>query len=237
MIFHNCHNGGVLDRDLLADSPLAVAPRLLGARLTSTLGGAVVSVEVSEVEAYLGELDPGSHAYRGRTPRNQVMFGPAGHLYVYFTYGMHWCANVVTGAEGSASGVLLRAGRVVEGLETARARRPAARTDRDLARGPARLASCLGITGDMDGHDLATEPITLELPAARVGGVSTGPRVGVAGPGGHPEDYPWRYWIDGDPTVSVYRAAVPRSRKKRPGPAATPGAGRGVDRARGKLGG
>ncbi|MGL5862253.1 MAG: DNA-3-methyladenine glycosylase, partial [Phycicoccus sp.] len=114
---------------------LEVAPSLLGCRLVH----AGVTVRLTEVEAYAGEDDPGSHAFRGRTPRTEVMFGPAGRLYVYFTYGMHWCANVVTGVPGRASAVLLRAGEVVDGVDLARQRRPGA-SDRDLARGPARLA-------------------------------------------------------------------------------------------------
>ena len=204
--------GVMLDRDLLSRPSLVVAPRLLGARLTSTLDGARVTVEITEVEAYQGAEDPGSHAYRGQTARNTVMFGPAGHLYVYFTYGMHWCANVVTGTAGTASGCLLRGARVVEGIDVARARRPAATKDRDLARGPARLASALGITGAWGGHDLAIEPLRLELPQRPAVEVRTGPRVGLAGPGGDGENYPWRFWVAGDPTVSVYRPAVARKR-------------------------
>src|SRR3954466_5737888 len=108
-----------------------VAPQLLGARVVSELGGEHVVVRLTEVEAYMGEDDPGSHAFRGPTPRTRIMFGEAGFLYVYFTYGMHWCANVVCGPVGSASAVLLRAGEVVEGREAARSRRPSARADAD----------------------------------------------------------------------------------------------------------
>ena len=125
---------------LLAGPVLDVAPRLLGAVLRHR----EVAVRITEVEAYDGPSDPGSHAAHGRTARNAVMFGPPAHLYVYFTYGMHHCCNVVCGPEGTAAAVLLRAGEVVDGLEVARARRPAARTDRDLARGPARLCGALG---------------------------------------------------------------------------------------------
>ena len=203
----------MLDRDLLSQRSVDVAPLLLGARLTSTVDGVRVTVELTEVEAYQGIEDPGSHAYRGMTARTRVMFGPPGHLYVYFTYGMHWCANVVTGTDGIASAVLLRAGRVVEGVDAARERRPALRTERDLARGPARLASCLGITGTLGGHDLALAPVTLALPDLPASGVRTGPRVGVAGPGGDAAQYPWRFWIGGDRTVSVYRPAVARKPK------------------------
>jgi DNA-3-methyladenine glycosylase len=170
-----------------------------------------VTVRLTEVEAYAGQQDPGSHAFRGPTPRTQVMFGPPGHAYVYFTYGMHWCLNVVTGPEGVASAVLLRAGEVVDGLDAARARRPGS-SDRDLCRGPARLTRALGVTGELTGTDLldAGSPLRLVLqdpPAASA--VEAGPRVGVAGEGGV---RPWRFWLAGDPTVSVYRPGVRRRR-------------------------
>lgn len=189
-------------RGALEGPVLEAAPRLLNA----VLRHGDVAVRLTEVEAYDGAEDPGSHAFRGRTRRNAVMFGPAGHLYCYFTYGMHVCCNVVCGPEGRASAVLLRAGEVVEGVETARERRPRAR-DRDLARGPARLCSALGIELSHDGTDLAAGPVTLTLgepPAA----VSTGPRVGLRGA----PDRPWRFWATGDPSVSVYRPAAPLRR-------------------------
>jgi DNA-3-methyladenine glycosylase len=138
------------------------------------------------------------------------MFGPPGFAYVYFTYGMHWCLNVVVGASGQASAVLLRAGAVEAGIEVARARRPSARLDRDLARGPARLTQALGIDGAAGGSYLldGSGPITLGLPESPVDGalIRSGPRVGVAG--GH--DTPWRFWLDGEPTVSAYRRQVAR---------------------------
>lgn len=195
-------------RELLSGPVLEVAPRLLGARLVA----GDVAVRLTEVEAYAGEADPGSHAFRGRTPRTEVMFGPAGHAYVYFTYGMHWCVNVVTGADGVASAVLLRAGEVVEGLALARSRREGVR-DRDLCRGPARLTRTIGVTGELTGTDLLDPagPLRLELAApADPALVRTGPRVGVAGAGA---PTPWRYWLEGEPTVSPYRAAVPRGRR------------------------
>jgi DNA-3-methyladenine glycosylase len=195
-----------------------VAPALLGVRLVSELGGARVAVRLTEVEAYMGEQDPGSHAYRGLTPRTRVMFGPAGFLYVYFTYGMHWCANVVCGPDGSASAVLLRAGEVVEGLDIARARRPTARTDDDLARGPARLTSALGIDGAQNGADLVgSGPLWLEVPGRTRSedGVRCGPRVGITGDGGSGEIFPWRFWLDGEPTVSAYRPGLSRRRRRR----------------------
>lgn len=206
-----------------------VAPSLLGAVLHH--GG--VAVRITEVEAYDGERDPGSHAYRGRTARNAVMFGPAGHLYCYFTYGMHTCANVVCGPPGTASAVLLRAGEVVAGADVARHRRTRgerAVPDRDLARGPARLVQALGITLEMNGTDLGDPRggIRLELARGPVPtGVRTGPRVGVRGPGGDGETFPWRFWLEGEPTVSVYRPAAPlRRRQGRMGPGQQPRSGR-----------
>jgi DNA-3-methyladenine glycosylase len=193
------------------DGPVdEVAPTLLGA----VLRAGEVAVRLTEVEAYAGESDPGSHAFRGRTPRTEVMFGPAGRAYVYFTYGMHWCMNVVTGPDGVASAILLRAGEVVEGVDTARHRRGHV-AHRDLARGPARLTKALGIDGSYGGVDLLdpASPVTLS-PGERVDPqrVRSGPRVGVAGAGA---PTPWRFWIDGEATVSVYRPAVPRKRRSR----------------------
>ncbi len=201
---------GARDRLTLAGPVLEVAPRLLGSRLRA--GG--VTVRLTEVEAYAGQSDPGSHAFRGRTARTSVMFGPPGHAYVYFTYGMHWCLNVVTGTDGTASAVLLRAGEVVGGLELARERRPGA-ADRDLCRGPARLTRALGVTGEHGGLDLLApgSPLRLELgraPAPDL--VRTGPRVGVAGDGAAA---PWRFWLAGEQTVSPYRPAGRRTRSGR----------------------
>lgn len=203
---------------LLAGDPVAVAPRLLGATLTTHSPQGDVAVRLTEVEAYRGETDPGSHAYRGRTTRNASMFEAAGVIYVYFTYGMHYCANIVCGPAGSSRAVLLRGGEVTAGLELARRRRPAARTDRDLARGPARLCQVLGLTRDDDGVRLGPpgSRITLELPGADrapdPASIRTGPRTGVAGPGGDGTIYPWRFWLDGEPTVSPYKPARPRRR-------------------------
>ncbi|MET7949982.1 DNA-3-methyladenine glycosylase [Micromonospora sp. NPDC005324] len=195
--------------DLLAGPLLPAARGLLGCRLYA--GG--VTARITEVEAYAGSGgDPASHAHRGRTPRNAVMFGPAGYAYVYFTYGMHWCVNVVTGVEGEASAVLLRAGEVVDGLATARERRPAIRRDVDLARGPARLCSALGIDREAYGaYLLGDGPVRLRPPARPVPPetVVAGPRVGVTGA----HDLQWRFWLDGDPTVSAYRRHVPRIRR------------------------
>jgi DNA-3-methyladenine glycosylase len=177
--------------------------------------GAQVVVRITEVEAYAGAADPGSHAFRGRTRRNAVMFGRPGVLYVYFAYGMHWCANVVCGPEGDPSAVLLRAGEVVAGLDKARDRRPTARGDRDLARGPARLAAALGLDGAQLGADLlaAGQPVRLRGPLGSVAAtdVARGPRVGLSAGA----ETPWRFWVRDDPTVSPYRPGG-RSRGRSP---------------------
>ncbi|WP_026552939.1 DNA-3-methyladenine glycosylase [Arthrobacter sp. H20] len=200
------------DRDRLALPATEVAPALLGSLVTHDDGTNRVTVRITEVEAYLGAGDPGSHAFRGLTARNASMFGGPGHLYVYFTYGMHYCANIVCGQTGQASGVLLRAGEILEGHDAARARRSFPRRDLDLARGPARLAQALGLNRDFDGADLFATPLTLSLPEkpADPTAVSSGPRVGVGGVGGG-TDYRWRYWLTLDPTVSRYRAATSRA--------------------------
>jgi DNA-3-methyladenine glycosylase len=196
----------VFDRDLLTHPSVEVAPLLLGA----IVHGRGVSVRLTEVEAYLGEVDPGSHAFRGETQRNRVMYGEPGHLYTYFTYGMHVCANVVCSPLGTATAVLLRAGEVVDGIELARERRTATRSDTDLARGPARLVVALGIALTDNGLDLELGDVTLEL-AKRRETYEQGPRTGVSGAGGT-ADYPWRFWIPGDPTVSPYKVSVPKKR-------------------------
>jgi DNA-3-methyladenine glycosylase len=192
---------GSPDLSVLSGSSVEVAPLLLGA----TLRHGDVAVRLTEVEAYAGARDPGSHAYRGRTARNAVMFGPAGFLYCYFVYGMHVCANVVTGPEGEAGAVLLRAGEV---LGDDKGHDDRGRDGRGHpARGPARLCRTLGITLAEDGTDLRAGPVTLELadpvPAASV---STGPRVGLR----QAPDVPWRFWLTGEPSVSAYRPAAPR---------------------------
>lgn len=187
--------------DLLDGPVLEVAPRLLGA----VLRHGDVAVRLTEVEAYDGPNDPGSHAYRGQTRRNATMFGPPGHLYCYFTYGMHVCCNVVTGPPGTPSAVLLRAGEVVDGLALAQERRGSS-SERDLARGPARLCQALGIALDYDGTDLVAGPVTLTPPAELATDVLTGPRVGLRGA----PDRPWRFWIAGERSVSTYRPATPR---------------------------
>ncbi|MGY0237021.1 DNA-3-methyladenine glycosylase [Longispora urticae] len=194
---------GVDDVALPAGPVEEVARALLGWELT----GGGVTVRLTEVEGYAGVgEDPASHAHRGRTPRNAVMFGPPGHAYVYFVYGMHWCLNVVTGPEGRAQAVLLRAGEVLSGADAARARRKSPVRDRDLARGPARLTTALGVDAAANGTNLldGTGPLLLTPPPTPVPPalIAAGPRVGVAGG----EDTPWRYWLADAPSVSPYRA-------------------------------
>jgi DNA-3-methyladenine glycosylase len=205
-------------RELLSADARQVAPLLLGAVLTHEGRDGTVAVRITEVEAYLGphdslHPDPGSHTFRGATARNAPMFGPAGHLYVYFTYGLHHCANIVCGPVGLASALLLRAGEVVAGEELALARRPTSKFPKDLASGPARLATALGLTTADSGRDALSTPFHLELPQTPAEGISSGPRVGVSGAGGT-HDYPWRFWLTGDPTVSRYKAGKVRTRAR-----------------------
>lgn len=200
------NSSGFFDR-----TSVDVAPELLGARLTRHSESGDITLRITEVEAYLGVgEDPGSHSYRGMTARNAVMFGPPLHLYTYFTYGMHVCANIVCSPEGQASAVLLRAGEIVEGLDLARAHRGENVALRDLARGPARLTKAMGIPLSDGGAYVLGEGYSLELTDA-VFEIASSVRTGVSGPGGLAA-YPWRYFIDGDPTVSPYRASVPRKR-------------------------
>jgi DNA-3-methyladenine glycosylase len=201
------------DRALLERPATQVAPLLLGAVLSHS----GVSLRITEVEAYLGGgVDPGSHAFRGQTRRNSSMFGPPGRLYAYFTYGMHVCANVVCSPDGEASAVLIRGGEIVDGMADARLRRTSAAGDRDLARGPARLTLALGIGLGDDGSDLALPPFDLTLPAEPAEFL-TGPRTGVSGEGGG-VDFPWRFWMPHEASVSPYRRAAPKS----PRPAVSP---------------
>jgi DNA-3-methyladenine glycosylase len=173
-----------------------VAPTLLGAIFSA----GEVSVRLTEVEAYDGGGDPASHAYRGRTGRNAVMFGPPGHLYVYFTYGMHYAANIACGPEGRASGILLRAGEVVAGVELVRSRRGKS-VDRDLARGPGRLAQALGLDATFNGTPLFGGGMVSIEPGIAPAAILTGPRVGVS----TAADRPWRFWEAGSRFVSDYK--------------------------------
>lgn len=186
-----------LPRRFYRDDPRVVAPLLLHKLVVAgDRAGRVV-----EVEAYTGRDDPGSHAFRGPTPRNATMFGPPGRLYVYRSYGLHWCANVVCGEEGEAAAVLLRALVPVAGLEAMRAARPAARRERDLCSGPGKLTQALGITGRHDGADLVEGDRGVVLaddgtpPPGRPG---TSTRIGLTAGAGAP----WRWFVPGDPHVS-----------------------------------
>jgi len=200
-----------LPRDFFDRPVLEVARSLLGCVVERETADGVVDVRLTEVEAYAGAIDPGSHAYRGRTARNATMFGPPGHAYVYFTYGMHYCLNLVCAPAGTAEAVLLRAGEVVAGLELTRGRQPDAR-DRDLARGPARLTRALAVDRALDGADVTAAGSPLRVLAGGPvpdAAVLTGPRVGVAGDGALT---PWRFSIAGDRTVSADRPGVRRRR-------------------------
>lgn len=194
----------------LDPDPLVTGRLLLG----SVLHGRDVSVEITEVEAYLGETDPASHAYKGPTARNAVMFGPPGHLYTYTMHG-HTCANVVCSPAGEARAVLVRAGRVIDGESLAEGRRT--RHGRFLARGPGNLTRALGITMADGGTALFEphSPVRLELRPGDVAEppISAGPRVGVP----RAVDDPYRFWITGDPSVSAYRRAASAPARKRGG--------------------
>ncbi|MGH3255089.1 MAG: DNA-3-methyladenine glycosylase [Streptosporangiaceae bacterium] len=268
-----------MPREFFARPSVQVAPDLLGCVLEHETAEGLVAVELTEVEAYAGQADPASHAYRGKTARNAVMFGPPGHAYVYFTYGMHFCVNLVCLDPDTASAVLLRAGRVIEGEELARARRTRRRAGgdrdgasqvrasqvrasqvrasqvrasqvrasqvrasqvrasqdrasqdrasrdrpglaaRDLARGPGRLCQALDIDMTMDGADVCTAESPLRVRSRQTGPgtnarsaekeICSGPRVGVSAAA----DVPWRFWFEGDPSVSVYKPWVARRRK------------------------
>ncbi len=191
-------------RESLAVDVVPAARLLLGCHLVADRPEGQVAVRLVELEAYRGSDDPAAHSYRGCTARNAVMFGPPGHLYVYFVYGLHFCANVSCLPDGQAGAVLLRAAEVVSDLEVARLHRPTARSDAELARGPARLATLLGLRREHNGLDLTdpASPVRL-LPGDPVPAelVRTGPRVGVAAA----QDRPWRFWRHGSPAVSAYR--------------------------------
>ena len=211
-------------------------PDLLGCVCGKTADG-LVAVRLTEVEAYQGESDPASHAFRGRTARNAVMFGPPGHAYVYFTYGMHFCVNLVcqpegqavggaaagrAGDRGRAAGMLAgraapAAGRAGPMRSAAAPARPRRRAELDLARGPARLCEALGIDRAQNGADAVSPAsplrvVRLRLTPVPAAGISHGPRVGVS----RAADVPWRFWIAGEPAVSAYRAYVPRRRRPKP---------------------
>jgi DNA-3-methyladenine glycosylase len=190
------------ERGFYARDPREVAPELLGKLLVhddpeaGRRAGRIV-----EVEAYCGGEDPGSHAYRGETPRNRTMFGPPGGLYVYFTYGMHWCANVVTGGVGEGVAVLLRALAPTEGLDAMRRARVRARRDRDLCSGPAKLCQALGIDRAYDGADLVTGDRGVWIAddgTAPPADPAVTTRIGLT----QGAEHPWRWFVPGDPNVS-----------------------------------
>jgi DNA-3-methyladenine glycosylase len=195
-----------LPRSFYARDARAVAPDLLN-KVLVWRGPEPVAARIVEVEAYCGADDPGSHAFRGPTARNATMFGRPGHLYVYFTYGMHWCANAVCGPGATPHAVLLRAGAPLVGLDVMRSRRPAARRDRDLCSGPARLAQAFGIDRGFDGADLVSGPLRIVddgVAPPRRPGVST--RVGLSA--GRGEDRLWRYTVVDDPNLSRRPARI-----------------------------
>jgi len=189
-----------LPRRFYARPPGVVARDLLGRLLVRTSGRSQLVGRIVEVEAYGGSRDPASHAFRGKTRRNRSMFGPPGHAYVYFTYGMHHCLNVVTGGEGVASAVLIRALEPVRGLEGMARRRGTTVRER-LACGPGCVAEALGVDRSHDGLDLTRGPLWVSSAPARRGGrrVAVGPRVGVRGGA----DRRWRFYLEGHPCVSV----------------------------------
>lgn len=202
--------------DFLNNRASLVAPQLLGWRLSHETAEGTVTVEITETEAYEGETDPASHAFRGLTARTQAMFGPTGVLYIYRSYGNHWACNIVSHAPGASGGVLLRAGKVVEGLELAHQRRETvprkqlvprkvALKDEQLARGPGNLTQALALTDVHYGYELKQMPaiVRLERPQAApsYSKIASGPRVGVS----QAADWPWRFWLDGEPSVSAYR--------------------------------
>jgi DNA-3-methyladenine glycosylase len=240
-----------IPREFFARTSVEVAPDLLGCVLEHETPEGLVAVELTEVEAYAGNADPASHAYRGKTARNAVMFGPPGHAYVYFTYGMYFCVNLVCVDPGTASAVLLRAGQVIEGEELARTRRTRRRARggsasqdsasqdsasqdsasqdsasrdsarlaaRDLARGPGLLCQALDIDRTLDGADVCIAESPLRVRSRQTGPgtnarsaekeICRGPRVGVSAAA----DVPWRFWVEGDPTVSAYKRWVARRR-------------------------
>jgi DNA-3-methyladenine glycosylase len=201
----------VLPRTFYARDPLDLAPLLLNKVLVHDEPGVGrLAVRLVEVEAYRGSADPGSHGYRGMTARTTTMFGPPGHIYVYFTYGMHWCANVVARHEpGDAGAVLLRAAIPLDGIEVMRSRRPRARGDRELCAGPARLTQAFGLTGADDGSDLTRGALRLvddgvAPPAAPF--VST--RIGLSP--GRGDESPWRFCVPGDPHISRSPRGLPK---------------------------
>ncbi|MEY9847313.1 DNA-3-methyladenine glycosylase [Streptacidiphilus sp. MAP5-3] len=211
--------GSVVPRGLLARVAHEVAPELLGRVLVCEEEDQVLALRITEVEAYEGVDDPASHGWKGPTPRTEVMFGEAGHLYVYWIYGMHHAVNVVCGRTGESQAVLIRAGEIIQGHAHAAGRRPSAKRPADLARGPGRLTRALGIDRTVNGVDLCDpeSPVRLHEPAELGGSaepaadltVLSGPRTGVS----RAHETPWRFWIAGEASVSPYRRHTPRVRR------------------------
>ena len=223
-----------LPREFFDRPSTEVAPDLLGCVLWHDSAAGQVAVRLAEVEAYQGRSDPASHAFRGQTARNAVMFGAPGYAYVYFTYGMHFCVNLVCQPAGQAEAVLIRAGQVIEGGELAALRRRGRTADLssdlavagadgsrrirevDLARGPGRLCQALGIDRSLDGADVCGPDSLLGI-GPRTAAISpeqirTGPRVGIS----QAADRPWRYWLADDGHVSIFRPSKPRSPRPKP---------------------
>lgn len=186
-----------LPRSFYARHPADVAPELLNKVLVAGDGR---RARIVEVEAYHGASDAAAHTFRGPTPRNRTMFGPPGFLYVYFTYGMHWCANTVCGAEGDGDGVLMRAAEPLAGLELMRAARPRAKSDRELCNGPAKLAQAFSITGIHNGEDIVDGEVFRVVDDGTPPPLTPqcGPRIGIS----KAADLPWRWWVGGNPFVS-----------------------------------
>jgi DNA-3-methyladenine glycosylase len=223
-----------LPREFFDRPSTTVAPDLLGCVLWHDGAAGLVAVRLAEVEAYQGPADPASHAFRGQTARNAVMFGPPGYAYVYFTYGMHFCVNLVCQPTGRPEAVLIRAGEVIEGAELAALRRRGRAADLasdlalagadgsrrirevDLARGPGRLCQALGIDRSLDGADVCGPGSALGIGPRRAaigpGQIRTGPRVGIS----QATDRPWRYWLGDDRHVSIFRPSKPRSPRPKP---------------------
>jgi DNA-3-methyladenine glycosylase len=199
-----------LPRSFYARAATEVAPDLLGQVLVRELpDGARAAARIVEVEAY-GPDDPASHAFRGMTPRNEVMFGPPGHLYVYFTYGMHLCMNAVTGRAGEGAAVLLRAGEPLEGVDGMRSRRGRDRS-LDLCSGPGRFTQAMGVARSDDGVDLVEGDHLWVERGTRSGSIGTGIRVGV-----RETTRAWRYWLDGNAFVSRGRPGPPSPKTRAP---------------------
>lgn len=204
--------GRRLARSSLTGDAVLLAPSFLGRVIVSDTPEGRVAVRLTEVEAYRGDDDPASHAYRGLTRRNAIMFDEPGHLYTYFVYGMHWCANIVTGNVGQPAAVLLRAGDVILGHELAASRRSERTRPEHLGRGPAGLASVLGLARDQNGADLCDPDSAISIRSGTLAAeevVTCGPRVGV----NVGVDLPWRFWVAGAPSVSAFRSGTRRRQR------------------------